>query len=180
MIVKVKRLRADAVIPEYATPGAAGVDLVAAETVIIGPGETKLIPTGLAFEIPWGYELQIRMRSGIAKRTHLRLPNSVGTIDSDYRGEVFMMFENCKNPYNSPHQMPYSRFMLWDIKGEARHHTKFGVDAPEMPGCYIIRKGDRIAQGVIAPVMRAVFEETDDLSETDRGSGGFGSTGVRG
>lgn len=176
MIVKVKRLHPDAVVPRYATPGAAGFDLVAAEDVIIQPGETKLVPTGLSFELPWGYELQIRMRSGIAKRTFLRLPNSVGTIDSDYRGEVFMMFENTR-PLDFT---PFSKYMVYDIEGRARHHSKYGIEAPSMPGSYLIRKGDRIAQGIIAPVMRAVFEEADDLSETDRGSGGFGSTGVRG
>lgn len=144
MIVKVKRVRKDAVIPQYATPGAAGFDLVAAEDVFLRGGETKLVPTGLSFEIPEGYEMQIRPRSGLSLKTGLRIANAPGTIDSDYRGEVKIIVENTSNTY---------------------HH---------------IEKGDRIAQGVIAPVMRAVFEEADDLSETDRGSGGFGSTGVRG
>lgn len=175
MIVKVKRLHPDAVIPKYATPGAAGFDLVAAEDAIIEPGETKLISTGLSFELPWGYELQIRMRSGIAKRTHLRMPNSVGTIDSDYRGEVFMMFQNT-NSFSYVDGSIENVFYLFTVDGDV-------VDSPDghaYPfGSYFIRKGDRIAQGVIAPVMRAVFEEADDLSETSRGAGGFGSTGVR-
>lgn len=144
MIVKVKRLRADAVIPEYATPGAAGFDLAAVEDVVIAPGETKLVPTGIAVEIPWGYEMQIRPRSGFSLKTPLRIANAPGTIDSDFRGEVKIIVTNTS----------------------------------ENKGFYI-KKGDRIAQGVIAPVMRAVFEEADDFSETDRGDGGFGSTGVR-
>lgn len=144
MIVKVKRLRADAVIPEYATPGAAGFDLTAVEDVAIAPGETKLVPTGIAVEIPWGYEMQIRPRSGFSLKTPLRIANAPGTIDSDFRGEVKIIVTNTS----------------------------------ENKGFYI-KKGDRIAQGVIAPVMRAVLEEADDLSETDRGDGGFGSTGVR-
>ncbi|MEV2675606.1 deoxyuridine 5'-triphosphate nucleotidohydrolase, partial [Paenibacillus larvae] len=94
MEVKIKKLHPDAVIPEYATAGAAGFDLVALEDVIIEPGDVKTIRTGLAFEIPVGYELQIRPRSGVSLKTKLRQPNSVGTIDSDYRGEVQLMFEN--------------------------------------------------------------------------------------
>lgn len=144
MIVKVKRLHPDAVIPKYATPGAAGFDLVAVEDVFIVPRETKLVPTGIAVEIPWGYEMQIRPRSGFSLKTPLRIANAPGTIDSDFRGEVKIIVTNTS----------------------------------ENKGFYI-KKGDRIAQGVIAPVMRAVFEEVDELSETDRGLGGFGSTGVR-
>ena len=144
MIVKVKRLHPDAVIPKYATPGAAGFDLVAVEDVFIAPRETKLVPTGIAVEIPWGYEMQIRPRSGFSLKTPLRIANAPGTVDSDFRGEVKIIATNTS----------------------------------ENKGFYI-KKGDRIAQGVIAPVMRAIFEEVDELSETDRGLGGFGSTGVR-
>lgn len=169
--VKVKRLHPDAVIPQYATSGAAGFDLVAVEDVIIEPGQTKLIPTGLAFEIPRGFEMQIRMRSGIAKRTPLRLPNAVGTIDADYRGEVFMMFENTSN-------IPLK---LNDVTTNSVNTISgFDVIDVEVPMCTcFIRKGDRVAQAVIAPVLRANFEEVDELSETKRGGGAFGSTGIR-
>lgn len=169
--VKVKRLHPDAVIPQYATSGAAGFDLVAVEDVIIEPGQTKLIPTGLAFEIPQGFEMQIRMRSGIAKRTPLRLPNAVGTIDADYRGEVFMMFENTSN-------IPLK---LNDATTNSVNTISgFDVIDVEVPMCTcFIRKGDRVAQAVIAPVLRANFEEVDELSETKRGGGAFGSTGIR-
>lgn len=169
--VKVKRLHPDAVIPQYATSGAAGFDLVALEDVIIEPGQTKLIPTGLAFEVPQGFEMQIRMRSGIAKRTPLRLPNSIGTIDADYRGEVFMMFENTSN-------IPLK---LKDVTtNSVKTMSGFDVIDVEVPMCTcFIRKGERVAQAVIAPVLRANFEEVDELSETKRGGGGFGSTGAR-
>lgn len=169
--VRVKRLHPDAIIPQYATSGAAGFDLVAVEDVIIEPGQTKLIPTGLAFEIPRGFEMQIRMRSGIAKRTPLRLPNAVGTIDADYRGEVFMMFENTSN-------IPLK---LNDVTTNSVNTISgFDVIDVEVPMCTcLIRKGDRVAQAVIAPVLRANFEEVDELSETKRGGGAFGSTGIR-
>lgn len=140
--VKVKRLSDDAVIPQYATDGSAGFDLVATEDVIIEPGETKLVPTGLAFEIPQGYEIQIRPRSGISLNTKLRIANAPGTIDADYRGEVCVIITN-----------------------------GHGVN-------YRVEKGMRIAQGVLSRVPIANFIEVDELDETERGAGGFGSTGV--
>ncbi|QHZ51167.1 dUTP diphosphatase [Paenibacillus larvae] len=153
MEVKIKKLHPDAVIPEYATAGAAGFDLVALEDVIIEPGDVKTIRTGLAFEIPVGYELQIRPRSGVSLKTKLRQPNSVGTIDSDYRGEVQLMFENT-------------------LTKLAHLNVKLAS--------YLIQKGDRLAQGIIAPVERAKFTVVDELSGTERGAGGFGHTGVKG
>ncbi|MEV2558564.1 dUTP diphosphatase [Paenibacillus larvae] len=152
MEVKIKKLHPDAVIPEYATAGAAGFDLVALEDVIIEPGDVKTIRTGLAFEIPVGYELQIRPRSGVSLKTKLRQPNSVGTIDSDYRGEVQLMFENT-------------------LTKLAHLNVKLAS--------YLIQKGDRLAQGIIAPVERAKFTVVDELSDTTRGAGGFGHTGVQ-
>lgn len=152
MEVKIKKLHPDAVIPEYATAGAAGFDLVALEDVIIEPGDVKTIRTGLAFELPVGYELQIRPRSGVSLKTKLRQPNSVGTIDSDYRGEVQLMFENT-------------------LTKLAHLNVKLAS--------YLIQKGDRLAQGIIAPVERAKFTVVDELSDTTRGAGGFGHTGVQ-
>ncbi|AHD06474.1 dUTP diphosphatase [Paenibacillus larvae] len=152
MEIKIKKIHPDAVIPEYATAGAAGFDLVALEDVIIEPGDVKTIRTGLAFEIPVGYELQIRPRSGVSLKTKLRQPNSVGTIDSDYRGEVQLMFENT-------------------LTKLAHLNVKLAS--------YLIQKGDRLAQGIIAPVERAKFTVVDELSGTERGAGGFGHTGVQ-
>ncbi|UMR33982.1 deoxyuridine 5'-triphosphate nucleotidohydrolase [Paenibacillus polymyxa] len=171
MNVKIKRLHPDAVIPQYATPGAAAFDLVAVEGVIIAPGETKKVPLGLAFEIPEGYVMIVAMRSGVALKTKLRQPNGIGVIDSDYRGEVAMMFDNTADISEWATTTPR------DING---HRTNTFV-----AGCLlddnsrVIRKGDRVAQAFILPIPRVNLIETDEeLSETERGTGGFGHTGV--
>ncbi|QDD87474.1 dUTP diphosphatase [Bacillus cereus] len=144
--VKIKRVK-DVEMPKYAKPGDSGFDLVAAEDTIIWPGETKVVPTGLAFEIPPGYELQVRPRSGMTRNTKLRVV--LGTVDSGYRGEVGVLVDNIEIPKAANMQAS------------------------------VIEKGTRIAQGVIAPVETANFVEVDELSESDRGTGGFGSTGVK-
>lgn len=162
MNVKIKLLRPDAVIPQYAKPGDAGFDLVAVEDVIIEPGETALIPTGLAFEIPEGYELQIRPRSGITSKTKLRV--QLGTIDAGYRGEVSVIVDNTSTD-------------TWSNASRRVDNTYDELTRNKTRG-YIIRKGDRIAQGVIAPVASATFTEVDELGESQRGEGGFGSSGV--
>ncbi|GAB6454759.1 dUTP diphosphatase [Bacillus cereus] len=143
---KIKRVR-DVELPRYAKPGDSGFDLVAAEDTIIWPGETKVVPTGLAFEVPPGYELQVRPRSGMTRNTKLRVV--LGTVDSGYRGEVGVLVDNTEIPKVANMQ------------------------------AHVIEKGTRIAQGVIAPVVTAHFVEVDELSESDRGTGGFGSTGVK-
>ena len=94
MNIRVKKLYKDVVLPEYKTPGAAAFDFESMIDIIINPNETKIIPTGLAFEIPDGYELQVRPRSGLSAKTKLRVSNSPGTIDSDYRGEVCIILDN--------------------------------------------------------------------------------------
>ncbi|PDY70808.1 dUTP diphosphatase [Bacillus cereus] len=144
--VKIKRVK-DVEMPKYAKPGDSGFDLVAAEDTIIWPGETKVVPTGLAFEIPPGYELQVRPRSGMTRNTKLRVV--LGTVDSGYRGEVGVLVDNNERP----------------ISLNMKAH--------------VIEKGTRIAQGVIAPVVTAHFVEVDELSDSERGKGGFGSTGVK-
>lgn len=141
--VKVKKIHPDAVIPQYKTSGSAGFDLYAIEDVEIQPGETKQIRTGLIFEIPEGYEIQIRPRSGMSLKTPLRISNAPGTIDSDYRGEVMIIAENTSI-------VPFS-----------------------------VEKGTRIAQGVLQKVPQAEFIEVEKVSETERGEGGFGSTGIK-
>ena len=143
---KIKRVK-DVELPKYAKPGDSGFDLVAAEDTIIWPGETKVVPTGLAFEIPSGYELQVRPRSGITRNTKLRVV--LGTVDSGYRGEVGVLVDNTESPISLNMQ------------------------------AHVIEKGTRIAQGVIAPVITAHFEEVDVLSNSERGVGGFGSTGTK-
>jgi dUTP pyrophosphatase len=142
MNVRIKRLRLGAVIPELASKGAAGMDVACAEgTYTIYPGQHALIPTGLAFEIPYGHEMQIRPRSGLALKNRVTVLNSPSTIDADYRGEVGVVLIN--------------------------HGSEE----------FVVEPGDRIAQIVIAPVTRVTFVESDTLSDTARGQGGFGSTG---
>jgi dUTP pyrophosphatase len=130
-------------LPAYATPGAAGMDLLAAVAapVTIEPGKRALIPTGLAIALPPGFEMQVRPRSGLALRHGIVLPNSPGTIDEDYRGEVQVIVLNAG-------------------------------DAP-----FTVERGMRIAQAVVAPVVRAEWTEVDSLDDTSRSTGGFGSTG---
>ena len=141
--VKIKRVK-DVELPKYAREFDAGFDLVAAEDTIIWPGETKVVPTGLAFEIPPGYELQVRPRSGMTRNTKLRV--ALGTVDSGYRGEVGVLVDNT--------EIPISLNMK----------------------AHVIERGTRIAQGVIAPVETAHFVEVNELSDSERGIGGFGST----
>ena len=128
-------------LPAYATAGAAGMDVVSAEDVILSPGGRHAVATGYAVAIPEGYEIQVRPRSGLALKHGISLPNTPGTIDSDYRGEL--------------------KIIMINLGDEA----------------FVIRRGDRIAQLVAAPVQLAAFVEVEELSETARGAGGFGSTG---
>lgn len=132
-------------LPHYATTGAAGADLRAnlpdRAKVTLAPGARALIPTGLRMEIPNGYEVQIRPRSGLALKHGITLPNSPGTIDSDYRGPLGVIMLNTG-------------------------------DQP-----FEILHGDRIAQMVVAPVVQSGFAVVDSLDDTQRGAGGFGSTG---
>lgn len=143
--VRVKRLEGNTLpLPEYKTIGSAGFDLMACiiNDEIIEPGQRKLVGTGLSFEIPVGYEIQVRPRSGLAVKNGISIVNTPGTIDSDYRGEVKIILIN---------------------------HSKDN---------FIIKRGDRIAQAVLCPVVHANFIDSDELSDTTRGAGGFGHTGV--
>jgi dUTP pyrophosphatase len=128
-------------LPQYATDGAAGMDVLSAEDVTLAPGARHAVATGLAVAIPHGFEIQVRPRSGLALKFGITVPNTPGTIDSDYRGELKVILIN------------------------------HGQDPFE------IRRGDRVAQLVLAPVIRASWLKVDELDETLRGEGGFGSTG---
>lgn len=171
--IKVKKLHSEAVIPEYQTSGAAGFDLHAMEDVVIEPGETVLVRTGLAIELPQGYEMQIRPRSGVSLKTKLRVANAPGTVDSDYRGEICVVVSNVTD-YGVRDDVWFAR----KIDG-TRYRIDHMTGNTVQHGSYIIRHGDRIAQGVIKPIYQAVFTEVDELSDTERGTDGFGSTGVR-
>jgi dUTP pyrophosphatase len=142
--VKVNKLNNQATIPSYMSSGAAGCDVCACleSTLVVKPGERHAIPTGLSVEIPQGYEIQVRPRSGLAFKKGLTVVNAPGTIDSDYRGEVKVLIIN------------------------------LGNEAVE------IANQDRIAQLVLQKVEQIRWEEADSLNSTERGVGGFGSTGV--
>ena len=141
--VQVRRLPSSAGLdlPAYATEGAAGMDVLPAETITIWPGKRHAVATGLAVAIPHGYEIQVRPRSGLALKHGITVPNTPGTIDSDYRGELNVILIN-------PGEEPFA-----------------------------IARGDRVAQLVLAPVIQGRWEEVDELDDTTRGAGGFGSTG---
>lgn len=138
----------DLPLPAYETVGAAGADLranlahdVRQSGLVLQPMQRAIVPTGIRVEIPFGFEMQIRPRSGLAVKHGISLPNTPGTIDSDYRGPLGVALIN------------------------------LGAEA------FVIRHGDRIAQMIVAPVVQARFELVEQLSETSRGEGGFGSTG---
>ncbi len=144
--VSIQRLPhgADLPVPAPATSASAGADLLAAvaETVVLAPGASALIPTGVAIQLPIGFEAQVRPRSGLAAKHGVTILNSPGTIDADYRGEIAVILINLG-------------------------------DEP-----FDVTRGMRIAQMVIAPVFRAQWREVDGLDDSERGAGGFGSTGT--
>lgn len=144
-VIAVKKLDEKAVLPTYGSEYAAGADLYALsdEEISIAPGETKLIRTGLAMEIPEGYAGLIYARSGLASKRGLAPANKVGVVDADYRGEVMVALHNHSNTEQK------------------------------------IAPAERIAQLVVAPFLKASFAETEELSDTVRGVGGFGSTGTK-
>ena len=141
--VQVKRLEhgEGLELPHYATSGAAGMDVLSAEDIVLEPGMRHAVATGLSVAIPPGYEIQVRPRSGLAFKYGVTVPNTPGTIDSDYRGELKVLMIN--------------------------HGTE------PVP----IKRGERVAQLVLAPVTQAAWAEVDELDSTERGEGGFGSTG---
>ena len=143
--IAVKKLNENAILPTYGSEFSAGADLYAMidTEIVFEPGETKLIPTGLAMEIPEGYAGLIYARSGLASKRGLAPANKVGVVDADYRGEVMVALHN--------------------------HSVSEQKIAPK----------ERIAQLVVTPFLKAEFFETDTLSDTVRGGGGFGSTGTK-
>lgn len=158
--IQIKRLTETAIIPTYGSDFAAGADLYAdlQSPVYIGSGDSVMISTGIAMAIPEGYVGLIYARSGLGCKHGLAPANKVGVIDSDYRGDIKVKLHNhevydTEKCVNEDYQEDYKR-----------RHT--------------IHPGDRIAQIIITPYYQAVFEETDNLDSTERGSGGFGSTGT--
>ena len=142
--IKIEKCREEAVLPKYANDGDAGMDLYSCEDILVKPGCSVLVPTGLKMAIPYGYEVQIRPRSGISYKTTLRVPNTPGTIDCGYRDEVNVIIYNDSFFQDEGINEP----LTIDMKGCVH-------------GTYKIRKGDRIAQMVVAKVEYATFVETD-------------------
>lgn len=145
LVLKIKKLENYVSTPEYKTDGASAMDLVAAinEDIIIPSGEIRMIPTGIAIELPHNTEAQVRSRSGLAIKKGIAVVNGIGTIDEDYRGEICVGLIN---------------------------HSK--VD-------FTVQRGDRIAQMAIMEVLKPEIVIAEDLSDTERAAGGFGSTGVK-
>lgn len=164
MQLKVKRLDKDMPMPQYAKKGDAGFDLRATEDVTIYPGETVMVGTGLAFEIPEGYNGEVRARSGMASKRMLAPINEPGTVDAGYRGEVMVPLHN------------YAPSSIWETEFFESGVIKTRL-FPNNDGIQHVKRGERIAQMVIAPVETCEFVEVDELSETERGDGGFGSSG---
>lgn len=147
--LKVKKLRDDAIIPTRGSEKASGLDLYCLEDTIILPGETKLVRTGIAFQIPEGYEVQVRARSGLSLKTGFRVANGIGTVDQDYLGECCVIG--------------------WNSNAEGNPIT----------GSIFLKKGDRIAQAILCPVVLPELEEVTEFNvETERSTNGFGSSGV--
>jgi dUTP pyrophosphatase len=144
MKIKFRKMFPDVNVPCYKSKGAAGMDIEACEDVIIEPNCQKSVHTGIQVEIPEGYEIQVRPRSGMAFKNGISITNSPGTIDSDYRGELVVCLRN-------------NKVIPWEA--------------------YKIKKGDRIAQLVVNKIEQAEIEITDELTNTERGESGFGSTG---
>ena len=142
MTLRFRKVHPDAVLPSYAHPSDAGMDVRSVEDVTIPPGGRALVHTGLVMLLPPMHEAQVRPRSGLALKSGITVLNTPGTIDSGYRGEVGVILVNL---------------------GDAG---------------FAVKKGDKIAQIVVAPVTQPQIVETADVDETDRGAGGFGSTGV--
>jgi dUTP pyrophosphatase len=177
--VKIKLLTG-AELPKYARPGDSGFDLVAQEDYVVEPGQTVKVRTGICVELPDWLEVQIRPRSGISERTKLRVANSPGTGDSSYRGEICVLIDNIAHLVVEGVNLNAREVEYSETRSLERIDGTFEPSgwSSRLERTYIIRKGDRIAQAVIAPVYRAKFEVVAELSESERGAGGFGSSGV--
>lgn len=162
-----KKAHPDAKIPTYAHDGDAGMDVYAVEDVRLLPFHPTLVKTGLVAEIPTGYEIQVRPRSGLALKQGITVFNTPGTVDSGYRAEIGVILVWNPNTiiYNSP------------LNGQTKLYKYFPQAKGEDFG-KMVHKGDRIAQFVVAPVTRVEPIEVAEVSDTERGKGGFGSTGV--
>lgn len=157
--LKVKKLDPNAIIPTRGSAKASGLDLYALEDTTLEPGQTSIVKTGIAFQIPDGYEIQVRPRSGLSLKTSLMVANAPGTVDADYLGECCVIMKNISSDFSISNKK--SAF----------------IDCYYNGACHI-KKGDRIAQAVLCPVIIPELIEVSEFDiETERGASGFGSTG---
>lgn len=159
------KLSDGAPLPRHAKPGDAGLDLTTRETVTLAPGETKMVGTGVSVEVPEGYVGLVFPRSGLGSRG-VNLSNCVGVIDSGYRGEIKAPLHN-----NHPTHVPVESAM------EGGCFASYWAINPD--GDITVEKGERVCQLVVVPVVQVECVQVDELSDSERGSGGFGSTGTR-
>ena len=165
--IPIEKCHEDAKIPVYANLTDAGADLYAIEDIVINPGETVLVPTGLKVAIPRGYEIQVRPKSGRALKTKMRVANSPGTIDAGYRDEIKVIIDNIEPPFK-------------DINYHFDDEGKVIIDSILHGSSYSISKGDKFAQLVLSEVPKMDFVEVESVSKyTGNRGGGFGSTGIK-
>lgn len=164
--LRIKLLSENATIPTRHNPTDSGLDIYAAEDVIIEPGETAIVKTDIAIELASGYEAQVRPRSGITYKTKLRV--QLGTVDADFRGNVGIIVDNISH-YVSDGSYGWA----WSVGGYPIESKN-----PCLDGSYLIRKGDKLAQLVVVPVELPDVEVVDELNYTARGNNGFGSSGT--
>lgn len=156
----------DAKMPEYAHPDDSGMDVYAVDDYVIHPGETKLIPTGIKMAVPNGYEIQIRPKSGRALKTKMRIANSIGTVDAGFRGELQVIIENIEPPIKD---------ITYDFDDNGRPIITSILRGSDIT----IGKGEKFAQLVLMEVPKAVLFQVENLDDTERGNGGFGSTNLK-
>jgi len=173
MEIKFKQTMGGLKLPKYATENSSCFDIYSAEDVVLKPSECAAVRTGLIFEPEEGYGIMLYPRSGISKKTHLRFANSVGVIDNDYRGEVMVLLENAMPKPLVNNLVP--SYKLVDGSVVDMDYT-YGY-LPE--GTIVIKRGDRIAQAMPIKIEKAELVQTKKVTETKRGEGGFGSTGVK-
>ncbi|WP_368652386.1 dUTP diphosphatase [Ornithinibacillus sp. 4-3] len=173
-----KRLTDDAILPVRAHYSDSGFDLFANENLIIEPGETIVVKTGIAINLPDGYEAQVRPRSGISSKTKLRV--QLGTIDNSYTGEIGIIVDNTEN-HDESLQDEFHDDTLKDISERLINAWDYldAFDDFHNVNSYLIKKGDKLAQLVIQKLPQVHAYEVDKLPDTERGTNGFGSTGSK-
>lgn len=177
LTLEIKRLSPDAKLPTKAHADDSGFDIYAAEDIIVEPGETVVVKTGLSIKLPPGHDAYIRPRSGVSTKTKLRVVSP--PIDVGYRGEIGVILDNIQMKplyFNETYKTIGMEFSNVVYTVDDRHK----IMPEEYPiGSYLIRKGDRLAQLVVTPVALPQVVEVDELDETERGDSGYGASGVR-